>query len=145
VKTMNSLITSSAATTRTTVRHLVVGQVFSVPGTGGDPVLIEAISTPLVDVRFIYCIDPTDGSPRESRYVLGLQREVDVYEVDARHHHYTNISETTLEVRFGRRDEEVEPGETLHYTGVERPDVFDAAQWSHRIEASVTERERTPL
>lgn len=120
------------------MRHLRAGQVFSLPAANMEPALIDGISDPVGNVRFVLCLDPADGTPVEVRRVLGLDRTVVVHDVEVWHHHYTNTSDVELEVRLGRREETVAPGETLHYTGEARPDTFPVSAWKHQVEPIVT-------
>lgn len=132
-------------TTTTTVRHLRPGQVMSLPEAGREPALIEAISSPVGDVRFIDLLDLTDGEPVDSRLVLGVDRQVVVHDVEALHHRYTNIDGAPIEISLGRRVETVAPGDSVHYTGAANPAVFDLAQWEHHAEPVVVAAEERPL
>lgn len=132
-------------TTTTAVRALRAGQVFSVPNTDMPPALIHAISEPVAGVRFIDVLDPADGTLIHARRVLGLDRGVLVHDVETWHHHYTNITGQAVAVAFGRREEVVEPGGTLHYTGRAQPDVFPDEGWEHLAEPVVVESDTRPL
>lgn len=132
-------------TTTSTVRTLRPGQVFSVPDTAMVPALIEAISAPVAGVRFIDVLDPADGTPIAARRVLGLDRGVRIHQVDVWHHHYTNITDQPIRVTLGRREEIVEPGGALHYTGLAQPDLFSPESWDHVTEPVVTESEMRSL
>lgn len=132
-------------TTTGTVRTLCAGQVFSVPDTDMVPALIEAISAPVAGVRFIDVLDPTDGTPISVRRVLGLDRGVRVHEVEVWHHHYTNVTDEPITVALGRRQETVEPGGTLHYTGLAQPELFPHESWDHATEPVVVESETRPV
>jgi hypothetical protein len=128
-----------------TVRTLRPGQVFSVPDTDMVPALIEAISAPVAGVRFIDVRDPADGTPIPMRRVLGLDRGVRVHELEVWHHRYTNTTDEPIAVTLGRREEIVEPGDALHFTGLAQPDLFPGESWDHITEPVVAESETRPL
>lgn len=132
-------------TSTTSVRDLCAGQVFSVPDTGLAPALVHAISEPVAGVRFIDVLDPADGMPSPARRVLGLDRGMMLHEVETWHHHYRNVADQAATVKLGRREEVVEPGATLHYTGLANPDVFLDEAWQHAAEPVVVESESRRL
>lgn len=128
------------------VRDLKGGAVISLPDGGlVEPALITAISESVGRVRFILLSDVESGEPLQSRFVLGLDREVRVHDVTVAHHHYRNKLDALIEVQLGRRVERVDPGDALHYTGTERPDIFPESDWEHSTQPVVVHSDERSL
>lgn len=120
------------AAMKTTVRALRPGQVISMPDTNLDPSFIVSITT-LKDSRSLRLVDLESGEARDALLVLGMDRTVVLHDAIVTHHYYRNEGHETIDVDLGLRSEAVAPGETYHYTGVARPDLFGDPPWRHVV------------
>lgn len=68
-----------------------------------------------------------------------------VHEFAVWHYHYTNTTDEPIAVTLGRREELIEPGETLRYTGHAHPDLFPNKAWAHVSEPVIVESAVRPL
>lgn len=112
------------------VGDLSLGQVISSDEEGLEPALIEAMTSS--GDRQLQLRDLGSGGRIEKIYKLSAERLVTLHDVEVEHHVYTNITQEPIEVRLGPDTATVAPGASFHHTGRERPDVFRAADWSHR-------------
>lgn len=131
------------------MREIQPGVVFSIPDDGDLERPSVVVELQPIDERVCFVrvrdLDDLDAEdePRK-QHQLRSQLDFLIYDVTLEHHFYKNVSDQTQTVQLGRRIEEADPGDVLHFTdAVARPDLFSEELWEHKAEPVAVRNDRS--